>query len=60
MEELLSNMREALNLYVYEPEDSKELAPLPDESIRPSKNIIEVAVDPEIALKLKNRQSKIY
>ena len=33
MEELQKNMQEALNLYVEEPEDSKELASLPDESI---------------------------
>ena len=34
MEELQKNMQEALNLYVEEPKDSKELAVLPDESIQ--------------------------
>lgn len=49
MEELQKNMQEALNLYVEEPEDSKELASLPDESIHAARNIIEVALDPQIA-----------
>lgn len=49
MEELVENMKEALNLYIAEPEASKDLAPLPDESIRRSKTIVEVAVDPEVA-----------
>lgn len=49
MEELQKNMEEALNLYIEEPEDSKELAPLPDELVQPRKNIIEVALDPQIA-----------
>ena len=51
LEELHRNMQEALNLYVEEPENSKELAPFPDESIRSSKSrrVIEVALDPQIA-----------
>lgn len=49
LEELRKNMEEALNLYVEEPEDSKELAAFPDEKIRCSKSVIEVALDPEIA-----------
>ena len=49
MKELLKNMQEVLNLYVQEPEDSKDLVPFPDDSIRKSKNVIQVALDPEIA-----------
>lgn len=49
LKELYANMEEALNLYIQEPEDSKELADLPDESIKKSKYIVEVAVDPEVA-----------
>lgn len=49
MEELQKNMQEALNLYVEEPKDSKELAVLPDESIQLSCNTVEVALDPQIA-----------
>lgn len=57
-EELQRNMHEALNLYVEEPEDSKELAPLPDDSIRLTKNIVEVALDPQIAFAFMVRHSK--
>lgn len=49
IDELEKNMQEALNLYVEEPEDSKELAFLPDESIRSTRTVVEVALDPEIA-----------
>lgn len=49
-EELQENMQDALNLYIEEPETSKDLAKLPDEAIRGSKNIIEVPVNPQIAL----------
>jgi antitoxin HicB len=49
MNELYHNMEEALNLYVEEPEDSKELAALPNERIRLSKTVAEVSLDPQIA-----------
>lgn len=49
MEKLHERMHEALNFYIQEPEDSKELAALPDESIKKTKNVIEVALDPEVA-----------
>ena len=49
MKELQSNMQEALDLYIDEPSDSKDLAALPDESIKKSKNIVTVAPDPLIA-----------
>lgn len=50
MKELKKNMEEALNLYIDEPESSKKLIPLPDESITKSCSIIEVPVEPSIAL----------
>ncbi len=59
MDELHINMQEALNLYVEEPDDSKELAPLPDESIRVGRNIIEVMVDPQIAFAFMVRYYRI-
>ena len=59
MEELHKNMQEALNLYVEEPEDSKELAALPDESIQVSRNIVEVAVDAQIAFAFMVRYNRI-
>lgn len=59
MEELSKNMEEALNLYVEEPEDSKDLASLPDESIRLARNIVEVRLDPEIAFAFMVRYHRI-
>jgi len=47
--ELYQNMQEALNLYIEEPNDSDDLAALPDESIKKAKNIVEVSVDTLIA-----------
>ncbi|NGX45216.1 MAG: hypothetical protein K940chlam2_00359 [Chlamydiae bacterium] len=49
LKELQKNMKEALNLYVQEPADSEDLAALPKESIRKSKAIVGVALDPSIA-----------
>lgn len=49
LEDLFVNMQEALNLYIDEPENSKELAALPDVSIKVSKTILEVPLDPQIA-----------
>ncbi len=59
MKTLLENMQEVLNLYVQEPEDSTDLAVLPDESIRKSKNIVEVALDPEIAFSFMVRYHRL-
>ena len=55
MDELHANMHEALNLYVQEPEDSRDFAELPKESIRKSKKIIEVSLDPEITFSFRIR-----
>ena len=59
LRELNNNMEDALNLYIQEPEDSKDLAPLPRQSIRKSKNIIEVPVDPEVAFSFMMRYHRI-
>ena len=48
-EELQKNMEDALNLYIQEPSDSKDLAKLPSKSIKTSRNIVEVSLDPNIA-----------
>lgn len=48
-EELLENMQEALNLYVEERSNSKDLASLPNSTIKRAKNIIAVSLDPQIA-----------
>lgn len=49
IEDLCDNMYEALNLYILEPLDSKFLAPLPDASVKTSKTVVEVGVDPQVA-----------
>jgi predicted RNase H-like HicB family nuclease/DNA-binding XRE family transcriptional regulator len=59
MEELFENMKEALNLYVQEPAESTDLAALPDNSIRKSKNVVEVSVDSEIAFSFLVRYHRI-
>lgn len=59
MEELNKNMNEALNLYIEEPKDSKKLAPLPDESISLSRNVVEIQVDPAIAFAFMVRYNRI-
>lgn len=58
-EELQKNMGEVLNLYVEEPEDSKDLAPFPDENIRLSKYTVEVSLDPQIAFSFMVRYYRI-
>lgn len=57
--ELQANMEEALNLYVQEPADSEDLAILPKDSIRKSKNVVEVALDPDIAFPFLMRYYRI-
>jgi|SRR5579862_1464055 len=59
MKELFKNMQEALNLYVQEPEDSTDLASFPNDSIRKSKNVVEVALDPEVAFSFMVRYYRI-
>lgn len=59
MDELRKNMQEALNLYIEEPEDSKKLAALPDDSISASRSIVEVQLDPSIAFTFMVRYNRI-
>ena len=58
-EELEMNMQEALNLYIDEPENSKDLATLPDDSIKTFKTIVEVPVDTQIAFAFMVRYYRI-
>lgn len=59
IDELHVNMQEALNLYIEEPADSKELPPWPSDSIRLSKNIVEVALDPQVAFAFMVRYHRV-
>ena len=58
-EELQHNMQDALNLYLDEPADSTDLIPLPDATIQAADTIVEVPVDPDIALALLVRTNRI-
>ena len=59
IEELMQNMQEALNLFIEEPENSKNLAPLPDESLKPTRSVVEVPLDPQIAFAFMVRYCRI-
>ncbi|MBF8263952.1 MAG: hypothetical protein HW387_1617 [Parachlamydiales bacterium] len=58
-EELNANMQEALNMYVFESDDSNELAPFPNQNIKRSPHIVEVPLDPEIAFSFMLRRHRI-
>lgn len=58
-EELEENMQDALHTYLEEPEDSQYLAPLPKKSVRKTRSIIEVPVDPAVALAFSLRRERI-
>ena len=62
MQELDKNMCEVLNLYIQEPDGSSDLTTLPDETIKPGKGIVAVAVDPQIAFSFKDysRISRLF
>jgi predicted RNase H-like HicB family nuclease/DNA-binding XRE family transcriptional regulator len=57
MGELLENAREALNLYLEEPEDSQLTFPLP--AAHRSKDVIEVPVEPGVAFSVLLRNYRI-
>ena len=59
LKELHKNMEEALNLYIEEPHNSEDLAGLPKELTRKSKNVVSVAVDPLIAFAFLMRYFRI-
>lgn len=58
-EELHLNMQDALNLYLEEAVDFEHLAPLPKPSIKIGRNVVEVSVDPSVALAFSIRRQRI-
>lgn len=58
-EQLFKNMQDALNLYIQEPVDSDFLAPLPNDKIRKTRNVVEVPVDSEVAFAFMVRYHRI-
>lgn len=57
-DEVKKNAEDALNLTLEEPEHSKMIFPLPDQTLR-GKRLFEVEVDPCIALSMLVRQARI-
>lgn len=58
-EELEQNMQEALNLYLEESEDFAYIAPLPKTPKKNIRNVVEIPVDPSIALAFSIRKERI-
>ncbi len=58
IEELRINMKEALNLHLDEPFDSKVIFPLPRENVK-GKNIEKVKVEPSIAFAMLLRYNRL-
>lgn len=58
MTTLNRNMRRALNTYLQEPQDSKHIASIPKKGLK-GKDIVEVAVDPEVAFAFMVRKQRI-
>ena len=52
-------MEDAINTFLQEPEGTKYLAPLPDSSHKPSPSVVQVGVDPQIALGFWVRYNRI-
>ena len=56
--ELFENMREALNLYLDEPADSKSIFSMPGRSIK-NRNVVQVPVEPRIAFAFALRMTRL-
>ena len=50
---------EALDVYLYEPEDSERAFPLPDERLDKKRNVIKIKVDPQKALAIVLRNYRL-
>lgn len=59
MEELQKNMKEALDLYLDEPADSKIIFPMPDNSIELKEDVVKVKVDSQIAFAFYLRENRL-
>ena len=58
MEKLLSNLHEALNLYLSEPENSAVIFPHPKRNVK-GRSIIKIEVDPSVAAATTIRQLRV-
>jgi len=59
LEDLEDNMQDAIHTYLEEPQESNFLAPLPKKSIKIGRNVVDVPVDPSIALAFSLRRERI-
>lgn len=59
LEDLRRECEEALNLYLDEPHDSKEVFSLPHKSIKNSKGILEIEVNPQVAFSFLMRRTRL-
>lgn len=57
-QELNTNMQEALNFYLSEPEDSKVIFPRPKKKVR-GKNIVAIEVEPKVAMDMLVRTMRL-
>jgi predicted RNase H-like HicB family nuclease/DNA-binding XRE family transcriptional regulator len=59
LENLKNECKQALDLYLEEPKDSKMLFPLPNEALDKDHSILNIEVEPEIALAILLRHFRI-
>lgn len=59
LEELKENMQDAIHTYLEEPEDSQFLAPLPKKTIKAARSVVDVPVDPSVAMAFSLRRERI-
>jgi antitoxin HicB len=59
LDELKKNLKEALDLYLDEPEDSKLVIPLPKKKGVLKRNVITIEADPHIALAVMIRNERL-
>lgn len=58
LDDLKYNLKEALDLYLDEPEESQLISPLPQYNVK-GKNMIEIKVNPQIALAFLVRRERL-
>ncbi len=58
-QDLLENLSEALNLFLDEPHDSKQIFPLPNPRIKCSSSIVEITVDTHVSFSFLLRRTRL-
>jgi predicted RNase H-like HicB family nuclease/DNA-binding XRE family transcriptional regulator len=60
LEELYTACEEALDVYLYEPDESERVVPLPDETLENRKGILKIMVEPQKALALLLKNNRVH